>query len=220
MVITEQKIFEEILNSLEGKSSIFVVGCGSCATAWHTGGEDEVKEMVAKLEAEGKTVTGWMVVEEVCDERKTRRDSRRHRAEIADADVILTMSCGAGVGTLAGVQEAKPVYPALNTLYVGRVERLTRSDQRCILCGDCVLFSTGGICPVTICPKGLLNGPCGGTSFEGKCEVDPEKDCAWVLIYERMQRIGEVDKLASYVEPKDHRKSMHPRSVDKEAVVS
>lgn len=53
----------------------------------------------------------------------------------------------------------------------------------CRSCGQCVLDKTGLICPMT-CPKGLRNGPCGGT-LEGRCEVYPGKDCVWVRIHER-----------------------------------
>ncbi|MBI2304686.1 MAG: methylenetetrahydrofolate reductase C-terminal domain-containing protein [Chloroflexi bacterium] len=219
MIVTEQKKFEEVLDSLEGHNKIFIVGCGSCATAWHTGGETEVKEMAARLEDQGKQITGWVVVDEPCDERKSKKElSRTYRQQVADSDALLVMSCGAGVQTVALSGVNKPVYPALNSLYLARVERLSKSDERCILCGDCVLAWTGGICPVTICPKGLLNGPCGG-SQDGRCEVDATKECAWVAIYERLQALGQEEKLLVYRSPKNYSKMIHPRRVEKKAAV-
>lgn len=216
MIITEQKPFEEILRSLEGCNKVFVIGCGSCATAWHTGGETEVKEMVEKLQGAGKNPTGWMVVEEACDERKEKRDLRAHASEVNAADCILVMGCGAGVQTVALVQEEKPVYPALNALYLARIQRLTMADERCVLCGDCILATTGGICPVATCPKELMNGPCGGYR-QGMCEVDPTRDCAWVVIYNRMKKFGQLDRFQELHGPKDQSKRGHPRRTEKAA---
>jgi hypothetical protein len=110
----------------------------------------------------------------------------------------------------------KPVYPALNTLYLGRLQRLTMSDQLCRLCGECLLARTGGICPVTLCPKGLTNGPCGGYEA-GKCEVDRSRDCAWVLIYQRMRDLGQLEQFMAINPPRDHRTMLHPRAIDKRA---
>jgi hypothetical protein len=84
--------------------------------------------------------------------------------------------------------------------------------EQCQECGDCILNDTGGICPVTKCAKGLLNGPCGG-SEDGKCEVDPARDCAWVLIYNRMVALGEVDNLKKFVAAKDYSKAAKPRTL-------
>lgn len=50
----------------------------------------------------------------------------------------------------------------------------------CQTCGQCILSHTKMICPMN-CPKGLRNGPCGGT-LDGKCEVIPELDCVWTNI--------------------------------------
>lgn len=50
----------------------------------------------------------------------------------------------------------------------------------CQTCGQCILTHTRLICPMN-CPKGLRNGPCGGT-LDGKCEVLPEVDCVWTRI--------------------------------------
>lgn len=214
MIVTEQKPFEEVLQSLQGRKKVFIVGCGSCATAWHTGGEREVKEMAAKLTEQGKAITGWMVVEETCDERKTKRDSRAHAAEIAEADAILSMACGAGSQVVALTHDSKPLLPALNAMFLARLQRLNLADERCVLCGDCILAQTGGICPVATCPKELMNGPCGGYR-DGKCEVDPERDCSWVLIYQRLQRLGQMENIQAIHSPKDQSKRKHPRNVAK-----
>ncbi|HLA49780.1 MAG TPA: methylenetetrahydrofolate reductase C-terminal domain-containing protein [Thermodesulfovibrionia bacterium] len=120
------------------------------------------------------------------------------------------MSCGAGTQTAVELYEDKPVYPTNDTLFLGNMTRLQMFDERCSLCGKCILDKTGGICPITACPKGLLNGPCGGTN-EGKCEVSPDIECAWVRIYNRMKRINKLEDMREIAKPKDwsaHKKPM------------
>ena len=149
---------------------------------------------------------------------KRQIEEIRYKAEQCDA--ILSMACGAGVQLVAEVFEDKAVYPALNTKFIGVSEGQGRWSEFCSACGDCILAETGGICPLTRCSKGLLNGPCGG-SVEGKCEVDPEKlDCAWQLIYDRLKRLGRLDVLEKIREPKDWSKARDggPRKVVREDV--
>lgn len=213
MIITEQKPFTEIVESLGDAQKVFIIGCGSCATAWQTGGEPQVKEMAAKLTEAGKTVTGSMMVEEACDERKNKKEQRANKDAIAASDAIVVMSCGAGVQTTALSVQNKPVYPALNALFLARIERLNKADERCVLCGDCILAFTGGICPIACCPKELLNGPCGGYRH-GMCEVDPERECAWAQIYSRLASLGQLDRLKKLQSPKAQSKRKHPRRVE------
>ena len=216
MIVTEQKKFEEVAKVLEKHKKVFIFGCGSCATAWHTGGEPEVKDIAAKLEGLGHVITGWTVSEECCDERKIKREIRGHKEAVESADALLVMSCGAGVRTISLVDDTKPSYPALNSLYLARVERLTKSEEGCVLCGECILDRTGGICPMTCCPKELMNGPCGGYK-DGMCEVDPDRPCAWIQIYERLKKFNQMDKFQTINEPKDQSKRKHPRRVEKVA---
>ena len=44
---------------------------------------------------------------------------------------------------------AKPVFPGLESLFLGTVVRNGVFEERCQTCGDCVLGETAGICPVT-----------------------------------------------------------------------
>jgi len=216
MIITEQKGFDEILGSLEGRERIFLVGCGVCAATWGTGGEREVRHMADQLSTVGKTCVGWVVPEEaLCDARIVSRALKRRRDEVDQADAVLVMACGAGVQTVAPLVGV-PTVPALNTRFLARLQRLTLSDERCRLCGECILAETAAICPVTLCPKGLMNGPCGGYQ-DGKCEVDQERDCAWVAIYRRMEAWGELTRFRRIREPKDWSKMQHPGYVDKRA---
>jgi len=217
MIITEQKPLEAILSSLGGHRRIYLIGCPICATTWGTGGQRQLEDMKQRLEGAGLCCAGMLMPEEsTCDQRTTRLQLRRAREELSAADAVLVLACGAGVQTVAALVDL-PVYPALNTLFLARLQSLTLADERCRLCGDCVLAETGGICPVALCPKGLSNGPCGGY-MDGKCEVDKERDCAWVMISQRLQGLGREDLLQVIHEPKDWSRARHPRQVDKRAV--
>ena len=75
-----------------------------------------------------------------------------------------------------------------------------------------MLELTSMICPITRCPKSLLNGPCGGQD-KGKCEVDKNKDCAWVLIYNELKKEGSLDLLKKIKPAKDYSRSTKPRMI-------
>ena len=136
-------------------------------------------------------------------ERQCENEFIKDLAEpAADVDVIVSFGCGAGVQAVAERFPEKPVYAALNTQFLGILEEQAIWAEKCLGCGDCMLAQFGGICPVTRCAKRLLNGPCGG-STETHCEVDPERPCAWQLIYARLKRIDQLDRLDDIVPPKD-----------------
>ena len=200
ITITAQKPFEEVMPYLDQCNGVYLIGCGTCATMLHTGGKSEVMAMKDKLEAEGKRVTGWMVIPTACD-TLTKEALAENAVDIKAADCILVMACAFGVQTVS-LYSDKPVYPALNTLFIGKEESPGQFTEVCIQCGSCVLAKTGGICPVVRCAKGLLNGPCGG-SVAGKCEVDPDIPCAWQLIIDRLAALGQLDRLEEIESPKD-----------------
>ena len=127
------------------------------------------------------------------------------------ADAILVLACGNGVQTIGDHLESKPVIPGVDPLFIGEVIRAGKYEEKCQACGECILDLTDGICPLTRCPKGLLNGPCGGYTKDGKCEVDPDKDCAWILIYERLKERGHLDKMRQILPPKDYSELHRPR---------
>jgi hypothetical protein len=202
MTISEPKSLEEILGTIEGQEKLFLVGCSECATVVQVGGEDQLKAMTAKLAEHGKTVTGTLVAEPGCHLLGLRKEFRAHRQEIDAADAMLIMSCGTGAQTAAQATH-KPVHAATNTLFLGCVERFGQFREYCSACGNCTLEQTGYICSVTRCSKGLQNGPCGGTTAEGKCEINPETDCGWLLIYNKLKEQGHLDALKSYTAPKE-----------------
>jgi ferredoxin len=216
--ITAQKPVEEIMKYLEKCQWVHIIGCGTCATLCHTGGKSEVLEIKEKLEAAGKKVTGWMVIPTACDE--LTGDALRENAEAVDAsDCILAMTCATGVQTIAlQLKKAKPVYPGLNTLFLGTEDRPGHFIEVCMQCGNCVLGRTAAVCPLVRCAKSLLNGPCGG-SAEGKCEISPDVPCAWQLIYDRLAEMGRLDEMEEIEPVKDWSVSVSggPRAVDVDA---
>ena len=199
--ITRQKPAEEIDRLLNGLGRIFIIGCGTCTTLTRTGGEPEVRAMKDTLSSQGKLVTGTMILPVACD-NLTGEALNEYGQQIDQADVLLIMTCAFGVQTIAR-QLQKMVVPALDTLFIGKENGIGQFDEICTQCGTCILGETGGICPVTSCHKGLVNGPCGGTN-NGKCEIDPEKDCAWTLIYNRLKELGHLDLMRTLQKPRNH----------------
>ena len=209
MIITEKKPIEEIRESLKDSKKVFIMGCGTCAKLSQTGGEEQVKEMAQLLS--DKEIVGTVVIETPCDKRILKRDLRAVSASLNAADTVLVLSCGVGVQTLVELT-GKIAIPGLNTKFIGMTEHIGAFYQRCLACGDCILDETGGICPISRCPKGLLNGPCAGHMDE-KCEVDREKDCAWVLIYKRMKDMGQLDKFRAFRKPRNFQISTSPQQI-------
>jgi ferredoxin len=190
MIITKPRDWDRIkANLIEiDAQNVFLMGCGECATVANTGGAKELAEATSRLEAAGYTVTGSVVGAVGCHSGGTRLETRKHQAEIDAADAVIVLACGAGVQTTADAIN-KPVYPGLESMFLGTVVRHGVFEERCQMCGDCVLDKTAGICPVTTCPKGLLNGPCGGM-WDGKCEVLTDRDCVHVKIKQRLAEQG------------------------------
>lgn len=210
MIITVSKPVDELLTMLQPFNRVFIVGCGECATVCQTGGEEQVKRMANEL-SKLKEVVGVTVIESPCDERLVRRDLK-NTVEMNDIDAFLVMSCGVGVQTVSEATGAICI-PALNTKFMGKVEKIGRFYERCRACGECILYETGGICPITRCAKGLLNGPCGGQA-DGKCEVGKwQNDCAWVLIHQRLKEIGQLNRFKKFREPRDYQLKAGPGEV-------
>jgi hypothetical protein len=198
--ITQAKHDDEVLRLLEGSARVFILGCGTCTTMTHTGGETEVAAMKAKLADKGKLITGTVTIPVACD-NLSEYILDQFGDGIKQADALLVMSCAFGVQTLAR-HTRKMVVPALDTLFIGKETSTGEYNEICHQCGTCVIGETGGICPVTSCHKGLVNGPCGGTN-KGKCEIDSAKDCAWTMIYNRLDELGRLDLMRTLQKPRN-----------------
>ena len=212
MIITKQKEFKEILGYLEGQQKVFIVGCGECSTTCKTGGEAEVKAITEALEASGKAVTGYCIPSAPCVAAQVKLELAKSRELIEASDAILVLACGLGIQSVKeSLRIDRPVHIGCDTLFMGAVDSAGSFQERCSACGDCILELTGLICPVTRCPKSLLNGPCGGQD-KGKCEVDKNKDCAWVLIYNELKKQNKLGLFKAKKPPKDHSKTINPQA--------
>lgn len=198
--ITKPKAEEEIHRLLRGLNRIFIIGCGTCVTLTHTGGAPEVAAMKNHLLDSGKLVTGHVVVPVACD-NLTTEILGEEMGKIEQADALLIMTCAFGVQTISS-QLKKMVVPALDTLFIGKESASGQFNEICTQCGTCIIGETGGICPVTSCHKGLVNGPCGGTD-QGRCEIPGIKDCAWTLIYNRLSELGRLDSMRKLQGPRN-----------------
>lgn len=213
MIITEQKPFSEIIESLKKYQKIFLVGCGECATTCKTGGEAELLKMKMLLEEQGKTVSGMCIPGAPCVASQIKTESAKNIKALKEAEAILVLACGLGVQSVKENDRlGLVVLPACNTLFGAVMDAQGNFYEKCSLCGECVLDITGGVCPITLCAKGLLNGPCGGMD-KGKCEVDKDKDCAWVLIYKELEKRKKLDDLKKIQAPKDFKKTTKPRKL-------
>lgn len=205
------------MENLAGSKRILIAGCNGCAGIYQVGGEKqasftaELLEIAARLKGKDWAFVPATTLRQ-CD-RQIVATTLRPVAE--GCDTVLSLACGVGVQTLVEVFEDKLVVPRNDTMFLGSQEReLEKFHERCSACGDCVLYETGGICPITRCPKSLLNGPCGGMS-DGKCEVGGwKKDCAWFLIYERLKKMDRMDYFTVFRPPRDFRVSQYPRELE------
>jgi ferredoxin len=213
MIVTEQKAIAEIIDSLKGYTKIFLVGCGECSATCKTGGEPELLKIRAELEQQGKVITGMCIPEAPCLASKIKTELAKNMKAIRETEAILVLSCGLGVQSVKENDRlGLAVLPACNSLFGASMDAKGDFLEKCSMCGECVLGVTAGICPVTLCAKGLLNGPCGGMN-KGKCEVDIEKDCAWVLIYKELEKRKNTDGLKIIRAPHDYKKNLKPRKL-------
>lgn len=208
MIVMRHKPLDEIRQMLSGWDRVLLVGCGTCATVALAGGEQEVATLAEalRLAASREGVTS------VFDQRVVQRQCDPEFIEelvAGEFDAVLALGCGAGVALIAQMVDV-PVFPACDTLFIGVAEGLGAWRAECSACARCVLGETGGICPVTRCAKGIMNGPCGGVK-DGRCELG-DRDCAWVLIHERLEHQGRGAMLREQDAPGDHSvKSTCPR---------
>ncbi len=203
MIVAERKTIPELMDILQGHKKVLVLGCGTCVTVCLAGGEREVSIISSALRIVSRAKGLGLKVDELTIERQCDNIFIEQAAEaIGKSDAVLSLGCGAGVQAIAERYASKPVYAGLNTKFLGVLEERGVWMEKCAACGACVLHEFGGICPVTRCAKRMLNGPCGG-SREDRCEVRPDRPCAWQLIYKRLKDIGQLSRLKPVELPKD-----------------
>ncbi len=210
MIISQQKPLEELLSSLKEYNKIFLVGCGECAATCKSGGEPELLKMKADLSARGKIVTGFCLPGAPCVAAQIKTELAKNMKALRDAEAVLVLACGLGVQSVKENNRLnQAILPANNTIFGAVMDAQGNFYEKCSMCAECILDQTAAICPVTLCPKGLLNGPCGGVN-KGKCEVDNQNDCAWVLIYKELEKNKKLESLKEIRNPRDYKKSGSP----------
>lgn len=209
MIITKQKEIEELLDCIS-KEPVFIIGCSECATFCHTGGEKEVLAMKDELEKRKINVSGWVILDPACHLNNDKRLLKPYKKIIDKSKNILVLACGNGVQTVREIFDNKKIISGTDTLFLGEITRLNKFDRRCNLCGECLLNLFGGFCPVSQCPKSMLNGPCGGVK-EGKCEINPDLDCVWNRIYLHLKQNGKLHLLLEIQKPKKWSNSLQMR---------
>ncbi len=194
MIVADRKPIEEIIEELEGKENILILGCNECVTVCEAGGKKEVGVLASALRMyflnQGQEV-------KIDEHTLQRQCDHEYLEEIRDTidryDAVVSLACGVGVQFMAEKYHEMPVYPGVNTCFMGATEKRGLWTERCQGCGQCILARTGGICPVSRCAKRIFNGPCGG-STSGSCEINKEVDCAWQLIIDRLKALGRLDE--------------------------
>jgi ferredoxin len=219
MIKATIKPLEEIKSMLAPFRRVLTIGCGGCVSLCLAGGMKEARELNIKLRALHKPGS-----EKIFDDNTIERQCEQQFLSALDVlvkkyDALISMACGAGVQFLAERFTNIPVFPGVNTQFVGVTQDIGWYEERCKTCGDCVLGLTAGICPVTMCSKSLFNGPCGGPQ-DGHCEVDPNTPCAWIAIYERLQAQGRLDSIMNVMPAREWQgqvpgRILHPRYCDR-----
>jgi len=196
MIIAQRKPLEETRRMISPYERVLIVGCGTCMTVCDAGGEREVSYLRNALQlAQAKKGDGPHTFSEYTLKRQCDREFLDLLSDkVGDVDAILSLGCGIGVQAIAERFPDIPVLPGVNTSFMGMAKEWGVWDERCAACGDCRLEDTAGICPITRCTKGILNGPCAGTK-NGKCEASKDMDCAWVLIYRRLERLQQLERI-------------------------
>lgn len=222
MITAERKPIEEIIECIRPYGRILLVGCNECVTVCAAGGRKEVGLLASALQMDFMKAGKTLDIKEMTLERQCDPEYVDELVTVIDqVDAVLSMACGCGVQEVARRYKNKPVFPAVNTKFMGASERQGVWAERCQGCGDCVLGITAGICPIARCSKRLMNGPCGG-STGGKCEISAEVDCAWQLIWDRLQELGIADRYEEILCAKDWRTSRDggPRKIVREDLAS
>lgn len=203
MIVAKRKPFDEIKELIKPYKKVLNVGCGTCVSVCLAGGEKEVAVLNAEIDMARKLDNNPIEIEAYTVERQCDREYLAELDDkVAQYDALISMACGVGIQFLAERFPDTPVLPGVDTTGLAVNQEVGWYEERCRSCGRCVLGMTGGICPVTMCAKGLYNGPCGGTNL-GSCEINTEQPCAWYKIHERLSAQGRLDLIMDITEPVD-----------------
>ncbi len=215
MIVAERKPVEKVLEMIAPYKKVLIAGCYGCVTVCLAGGEKEVGILASQIRlARNKAGNPIEVVEQTVERQCDAEYLAKFQDNVSKVEAVVSLACGIGIQYLAE-KSPVPVFPGVNTLFLGANIDVGKWEERCFACGDCVLDKTGGICPIARCSKSLLNGPCGGSQY-GKCEVSKDVDCGWQLIYDRLKALGQLDKLKEIIPAKNWKRDKGPRKLVRE----
>ena len=220
MIVADKKPIEEIIEEIKNHEKILILGCNECVTVCEAGGKKEVGVMASALRMYFLNQGQEVKIDEKTLERQCDHEYLEEIRDVMDQyDAVVSLACGVGVQFMAEKYHTTPIYPGVNTCFLGVTEERGVWTERCQACGECILARTGGICPVSRCAKRLLNGPCGGAT-KGKCQINKELDCAWQLIIDRLKALGKMDDYEKITPIKDWstERAGGPRKVVREDV--
>jgi len=220
LIVAEQKSLKEITRMIRPYERVLILGCGTCVTVCDAGGEREVSFLHNALRlAQAKAGNGTHTFSEYTLKRQCDPEfANLLEGRIDEVDAVLSLGCGVGVQAIAERFPETPTLPGVNTYCMGMSQEWGVWDERCAGCGECRLAETAGICPITRCTKGILNGPCAGTK-NGKCEANKEMDCAWILIYQRLERLHQLENMRRYYPPRNFRTIPRPKRIVRKPVL-
>ena len=197
------KAWDELADLLDGMDNLFVIACNKCFKEFETANEPDCDAFLKLAEGLDKTITGTAKADFLCNKFKAQKSLNDMIPE--GTEHVVVISCGLGIQTVAEVT-GKHVIAACNSINYTGHHGMALTKKACDACAQCYLNITGGICPIVDCSKSLVNGQCGGAK-DGKCEVSPDKDCAWQKIQERLEKQGRLDELkAQPVQIRDYSK--------------
>jgi ferredoxin len=199
MIITKSKDINLLINKIKN-DPVFILGCSECATICQTGGEKEVLNLKNELIKKNINVTGYSILEPACHKLNNKKMLKKYKKQLFNAKIIVVLSCGNGAQTISELYTNKDVICGTDTLFLGQIKHIDEFERKCNFCGFCIINKFDGLCPISRCPKNMLNGPCGGL-IDGKCEVDKNMDCIWYLIIKKFYGKNNIKELKNINEP-------------------
>ena len=199
MIITKSKDINLLLNKIKDEP-VFIIGCSECATICHTGGEKEVLNLKNELTKSNINVTGYSILDPACHKLNDKKILKKFKNQLNESKNIIVLSCGNGSQTISELYPNKDVICGTDTIFLGQIKHINEFERKCNFCGSCITNKFNGICPISRCPKNMLNGPCGGL-INGKCEVDNNMDCVWYLIIKKFYEKNNIKELKNIIDP-------------------
>ncbi|MFN3550722.1 MAG: methylenetetrahydrofolate reductase C-terminal domain-containing protein [Endomicrobiia bacterium] len=195
MFVLKTKKQQEIVELIQNKK-VFIFICEGCNEIDLD--REEIIKFINSLPT--KNIVEAKIVDYICNPEYVKKYFEIFDTTINLSNIILVFSCGVGVQTINKISKL-PVYTGCDTFHITGYKGVTTvADENydCNLCGSCYLNYTANICPLTSCPKELLNGPCGGEK-NGKCEINKTKDCSWKKIFEKFKNYNKVGKIKNEI---------------------